>query len=139
MRKTVLIVDAQGGGLGKQLISRIRKENLDAEILAVGTNSAASAAMLKAGADRAATGENAVIVCAKRADYIVGPVGIVIADSMLGEITPAIAQAIGQSEAVRILIPFNSCWNYMAGTEGVSTGDLINDAVAHLSKLCGGR
>lgn len=139
MRKTVLIVDAQGGGLGKQLISRIRKENLDAEILAVGTNSAASAAMLKAGADRAATGENAVIVCAKRADYIIGPVGIVIADSMLGEITPAIAQAIGQSEAVRILIPFNSCWNYMAGTEGVSTGDLINDAVAHLSKLCGGR
>ena len=139
MRKTVLIVDAQGGGLGKQLISRIRKENLDAEILAVGTNSAASAAMLKAGADRAATGENAVIVCAKRADYIVGPVGIVIADSMLGEITPAIAQAVGQSEAVRILIPFNSCWNYMAGTEGVSTGDLINDAVAHLSKLCGGR
>lgn len=139
MRKTVLIVDAQGGGLGKQLISRIRKENLDAEILAVGTNSAASAAMLKAGADRAATGENAVIVCAKRADYIVGPVGIVIADSMLGEITPAIAQAVGQSEAVRILIPFNSCWNYMAGTEGVSTGDLINDAVAHLAKLCGGR
>lgn len=139
MRKTVLIVDAQGGGLGKQLISRIRKENLDAEILAVGTNSAASAAMLKAGADRAATGENAVIVCAKRADYIVGPVGIVIADSMLGEITPAIAQAVGQSEAVRILIPFNSCWNYIAGTEGVSTGDLINDAVAHLAKLCGGR
>lgn len=139
MRKTVLIVDAQGGGLGKQLISRIRKENLDAEILAVGTNSAASAAMLKAGADRAATGENAVIVCAKRADYIVGPVGIVIADSMLGEITPAIAQAVGQSEAVQILIPFNSCWNYMAGTEGISTGDLINDAVTHLAKLCGGR
>ena len=139
MKKTVMIVDAQGGGLGKQLISRIRRENLDAEILAVGTNSSASAAMLKAGADRAATGENAVVVCAKKADYIVGPAGIVIADSMLGEITPKIAQAIGQSSAVRILIPFNNCDNYIAGTDGIPTGDLINDAVAHLKQVFGGR
>ena len=115
-KKRVVIIDAQGGGLGKQLISRLRKENINAELIAVGTNSAASAAMLKAGADRAATGENAVVVCARTADYIIGPVGIVIADSMLGEITPAIAKAVGQSDAMRILIPFNNCSNYMAGT-----------------------
>lgn len=134
-KKRVVIIDAQGGGLGKQLISRLRKENINAELIAVGTNSAASAAMLKAGADRAATGENAVVVCARTADYIIGPVGIVIADSMLGEITPAIAKAVGQSDAVRILIPFNNCSNYMAGTDGIGTGDLINDAASHLAQL----
>lgn len=134
-KKRVVIIDAQGGGLGKQLISRLRKENINAELIAVGTNSAASAAMLKAGADRAATGENAVVVCARTADYIIGPVGIVIADSMLGEITPAIAKAVGQSDAVRILIPFNNCSNYMAGTDGIVTGDLISDAASHLAQL----
>ena len=131
-RKTVLIIDAQGGGLGKQLISRIRAEKADAELIAIGTNAAASAAMLKAGADRAATGENAVAVCARKADFIVGPVGIVIADSMLGEITPKIAEAVGQSDAMRILIPFNTCRNYVAGTEGISTGELIADAAEQL-------
>ena len=131
-RKTVLIIDAQGGGLGKQLISRIRAEKADAELIAIGTNAAASAAMLKAGADRAATGENAVTVCARTADFIVGPIGIVIADSMLGEITPKIAEAVGQSDAMRILIPFNTCRNYVAGTDGISTGELITDAAEQL-------
>ena len=134
-KKRVVIIDAQGGGLGKQLISRLRKENISAELIAVGTNSTASAAMLKAGADRAATGENAVVVCARTADYIIGPVGIVIADSMLGEITPAIAKAVGQSDAMRILIPFNNCSSYMAGTDGIATGDLISDAASHLAQL----
>ncbi|MBP5331283.1 MAG: DUF3842 family protein, partial [Lachnospiraceae bacterium] len=84
----ILIIDAQGGGIGKQLISEIRKDIPDAHILAVGTNSAATMAMLKAGADEAATGENPVVVASKKADIIIGPIGIVIADSMLGEITP---------------------------------------------------
>ena len=136
MKKTILIIDAQGGGLGKQVISRIRKEGIDAQLIAVGTNSTASAAMLKAGADRAATGENAVVVCSKKADVIIGPAGIVIADSMLGEITKTIAEAVGQASALRILIPFNSCDNYIAGTGGIPTGDLISDAVAHLAKAC---
>ena len=136
MRKTVLIIDAQGGGLGKQLIGRLRKEGIDAELIAVGTNSTAASAMLKAGADKAATGENAAVVCARKADYIIGPAGIVIADSMLGEITPAIAAAIGQSSAVRILIPFNNCDNYIAGTEGIPVGELISDAASYLIRLC---
>ena len=98
-----LIIDGQGGGVGKQLVSAIKKEYPQIVVTAVGTNSAASAAMKKAGADYAATGENAVIVGCRTADVIIGPVGIVIADAMLGEITPAMAAAVGQSRAKRLL------------------------------------
>ena len=101
---TILVIDAQGGGIGRQLVLSIKQALPDAEILAVGTNAAATAAMLKAGASSAATGENAVVVCARKADMIIGPVGIVIADSMLGEITPKMALAVAQSRAKRVLI-----------------------------------
>ena len=129
---TVLVVDAQGGGLGKQLISRIRKEAPDLHILAVGTNTAATSAMLKAGADEAATGENSVIVASRKADVIIGPIGMVIADSMLGEITPAMACTIAEADAVRIMVPFSNCDNYIAGVSDMSTGKLIDDAVSRL-------
>ena len=129
---TILVIDAQGGGLGRQLISTIKKETDGLYILAVGTNSAATAAMLKAGADEAATGENSVIVASRKADIIIGPVGMVIADAMLGEITPAMARAIAEAGAKRIMIPFNSCDNYIAGTSGLGTGRLIQDALNEL-------
>ena len=129
---TILVIDAQGGGLGKQLILGIKKDLAQATVLAVGTNAAATAAMLKAGADAAATGENAVSVACRKADVIIGPIGMVIADAMLGEITPAMAKAVAQANAVRILIPFNNCDNYVAGTSETSTGKLIADAVAKL-------
>ena len=87
----VLVIDGQGGGLGRQLVTAITALCPEAELTAVGTNSMAASAMLKAGAARAATGENAVVVNARRADIIVGPIGIVIADALLGEITPAMA------------------------------------------------
>ena len=132
--KTIMIIDAQGGGLGRQLITLIRKEIPGVHIIAVGTNSTASSAMLRAGADEAATGENSVRVVARKADVIVGPVGMVIADSMLGEITPAMSFAIAQSDALRIMIPFNNCNNYVAGTAGVSTGKMIADAVARIKE-----
>ena len=131
----LLIIDAQGGGIGRQLISSILQALPDAEITAVGTNSAATSAMLKAGAHRAATGENAVIVASRRADVIMGPVGIVIADSMLGEITPAMAAAVGQSAAARILIPFDRCTNIIAGVPDMSAAMLINSAVSALIRL----
>ena len=111
----ILVVDAQGGGIGKQLVAAIKQQVIDAEVMAVGTNSTATTSMLKAGADHAATGENAVIVAARKADIIVGPVGIVIADSLYGEITPEMARAIAQSDAKRILIPFNQCDNIIVG------------------------
>ena len=123
-QKTVMVVDAQGGGLGKQIIMLIRKEALDAHVIAVGTNFAATSAMMKAGADEAATGENAVRVVCRKADLIIGPVGMVIADAMLGEITPEIARSI---------VPFNNCDNYIAGVSDFSVGKLITDAVRHLA------
>ena len=131
----VLIVDAQGGGLGKQLILKIRREIPDVHITAVGTNVAATTAMMKAGADEAATGENAVRVCVKKADYIVGPIGIVIADAMLGEITSEVARAVSQADAKRILIPFSNCDNFIAGVSDFSTGQLVDEAVNHLKKI----
>lgn len=135
MGKTIMVVDAQGGGLGKQLITRIRKEMTDIHIIAVGTNSIATAAMLKAGADEAATGENSVTVACRRADVIVGPIGIVIADSMIGEITPAMARTIAQARAKRILIPFSNCDNYIAGVSDNSMGSLLSDAIGQLKLL----
>ena len=134
-RPVILVIDAQGGGLGKQLIAGIRREAEGVRILAVGTNSAATAAMLKAGADEAATGENSVLVASRRADIILGPVGMVIADSMLGEITPAMALAVAQAEAVRIMIPFNSCDNYIAGVSDFSTSNLIQNAISYVKKI----
>lgn len=130
--KKVLIVDAQGGGMGRQLIAGIRKAIPDIHIMAVGTNYAAADAMRKAGAEETATGENSVVVAAKRADIIIGPIGMVIADSMLGEITPAMALAIAQADARRILIPFNNCDNYVVGIAPKSTGQLISEAVEQL-------
>ena len=116
----VLVIDGQGGGLGRQLVSVIKERYPEVEILAVGTNSIATGAMLRAGADQAATGENSVVVASGRADVIMGTVGIVIADSMLGEITPRMAVAVGQSRARRILIPVNLCDNIVVGAADAS-------------------
>ena len=130
----VLVIDAQGGGVGKQLITAMKQNMQDIVITAVGTNSAATSAMLKAGADFAATGENAVIVACRKTDVIVGPVGIVIADALLGEITPRIAVAVAQSDAKRILLPFNHCDNIIAGVSEFQVGKLVQAAVSELTK-----
>ena len=106
-------------------------------VTAVGTNSAATSAMLKAGPHRAATGENAVVVACRTADIIVGPLGIVIADAMLGEVTPAMAAAVGQSRAKRVLIPFSHCDNIVAGVPELATGALIQCAVRSVTALAG--
>ncbi len=135
----VLVIDAQGGGIGRQLVSSIKQSMQDVTVLAVGTNSVATAAMLKAGADQAATGENPVIVAARQADVIVGPIGIVIADSLLGEITPAMALAVAGSSAKRVFIPFDHCDNIIVGVSNYSTGRLIQEAVAEILKICGGK
>ena len=133
----VLIIDAQGGGIGRQLVAAVRRRLPDAIITAVGANTAATSAMMKAGAHHAATGENAVVVACRRADVILGPIGIVIADSLWGEITPKMAAAVGQSNARRILIPFNHCGSIIAGVPDVSAGVLIDAAVGALLSLDG--
>lgn len=131
----ILIIDAQGGGIGKQLVAAVKQELPETDVTAVGASSAATSAMMKAGADHAATGENSVVVGCRRADIIMGPVGIAIADSMLGEITPVMAAAVGQSSAVRILIPSQHCGNIIAGVPEQSMSSLIRDAVSKLKAL----
>ena len=130
----VLIIDGQGGGLGRQLVAAVKEYDQSIEVIAVGTNSAATNAMLKAGADQAATGENSVVVASERSDVIMGPVGIVIADSMLGEITPRMAVAVGQSRAKRILIPINLCDNIVVGVSDASMGKNVQNAIEALKK-----
>lgn len=130
----VLIIDGQGGGLGRQLVAAVKEYDQDIEVLAVGTNSTAANAMLRAGADQAATGENSAVVAARRADVIMGPVGIVIADAMLGEITPRMAAAVGQSNAKRILIPVNLCDNIVVGVTDAPMGKNVQNAIEALKK-----
>ena len=131
----ILIVDGQGGGVGRQLAAKIKEAFPDARLMAVGTNTVATAAMLKGGADDAATGENAVLVAARKADVIVGPLGIVVADSLGGEITPAMANAIAQSDARRILIPFKNCDNVIVGVSDFTLGSLIQQASEELRRI----
>lgn len=131
----ILIIDAQGGGIGKQVVSAVKSRFSNMDITAVGTNGVATAAMLKAGADHAATGENAVVVGCRRADVIIGPIGIVIADSLHGEITPTMALAVGQSMAKRVLIPVNHCDNLVVGVTDLSVGRLIDGVLEELEHM----
>lgn len=138
MAAKVLVIDGQGGGLGRQLVSALAVACPEAELTAVGTNSLAANAMLKAGASRAATGENAVVVNCRRADVIVGPIGIVIADALLGEITPAMAAAVCQSGAKRVLVPINHCENYVVGVPDQPVSQLVAAAAQKVKELCSG-
>lgn len=131
----ILIIDGQGGMLGSQLVKEILSKLPEVTITAVGTNAVATASMLKAGATVGATGENPVIVGSRKADVIIGPVGIVIADSLAGEITPKMAMAVGQANAVRILIPMNKCENMVAGISNVATSELIGDVIQKLKRI----
>ena len=131
----VLIIDGQGGQLGSQIIKAVISRYPDIDLTAVGTNAAATTAMVKSGAKKAATGENPIIVACRKADVIIGPIGIVIADALLGEITPDAAKAVGQSDAVRILIPINKCENLVAGVANLTLTSLIEDALAKLDKI----
>ena len=134
----VLVIDGQGGGLGRQLVAALSAQCPDIRLTAVGTNSLAANAMLKAGAQRAATGENAVVVNSRRADIIVGPIGIVIADALLGEITPAMAAAVCQSGARRVLVPINHCENYVVGVPDQPVSQLVAAAAQKVKELCSG-
>ena len=132
---TVLVIDAKGGGIGKQLIAAVKQRLPGVSVVAVGTNSTATAAMLKAGADDAATGENAVAVGCRTADIVVGPIGIAIADSMLGEVTPGMSLAVAQSKAAKVLIPVSHCGNVVVGVSNYNTTQLIQEAVEAIETI----
>ena len=126
----ILVIDGQGGGLGKAIVSALRAHFPSAVINAAGTNSIATQQMLRAGADHAATGENPVRVLSRTADIIVGPIGICIADSMYGEVTPGMAEAVGAARARRILIPVNICGNIVVGVPDTSLSVMIDGVIA---------
>lgn len=136
MSVKIVLIDGQGGRLGQQLAEAITAAALPCELLAVGTNSVATAAMLKGGARQGATGENPVLVACRDADVIVGPIGILSADSLLGEITPAMAVAVGQSKALKLLLPVGRCQNQVVGVGQYSMSELVKETVERLKALC---
>ena len=127
----ILVIDGMGGGIGKSIIEHIKTEIFDIEITAVGTNSIATSAMLKAGADNGATGENAVIYNCTKADYIIGVLGIIIANSMHGEVSPKMAEAVSASSAYKILIPYGKCSVTVLGLEDKP----VQAYIAQISKI----
>lgn len=133
-----VIIDGQSGRVGALLAERIRAAGLPLEVLALGTNSLATAAMLKAGADRGATGENPILVACREADIIAGPIGILMADAIMGEITATMAVAIGQSRAKKVLLPVNShCGKIVVGVRELTLSRMLDEAVETLRDLCG--
>ena len=131
----ITVIDGQGGRIGKTIIEQIKKNHKDLELYAIGTNSIATSAMLKAGADYGATGENAAVVNAADSDVIIGPIGIVFDNALLGEITPAIAAAVSSGRAYKILIPVNRCNHYVAGCAEAPMGEYIRIAVEKLESM----
>lgn len=131
----VVVIDGQGGRLGQMVVEAISKEGINCNLIAIGTNSIATSAMLKGGAQQGATGENPVIVACRDADVIIGPIGIVAADSLLGEVTPAMAVAIGQSKAVKLLIPVSHCLNQVIGVRSLTMSELVKLTIERLKEL----
>ena len=126
----VIVMDAQGGGMGKLLVEGLKRAMPEQKVIAVGTNALATSAMLRAGADQGATGENAVVVCAAQADLILAPIGMVLCDAMLGEVTAAMACAVGRSPAHKILVPVSRCQTSIAGAQKLSMAEAVEWAVA---------
>ena len=132
----ILVVDGQGGGIGRAVIERLKSEiGPEHEIMAVGINAMATMGMMKGGAKNIATGENAVIFNAQRADIIVGSIGIVAANSMFGELTPAMANAVSESRAVKVLIPLNKCGLRGAGVSSDTLPAVMDDAVRMVKEI----
>jgi hypothetical protein len=130
----IAVIDAQGGGLGKVIVERIKQKLPRAEVIALGTNVIATNAMLKAGADKAATGENAIVFSVRDVDAIIGGIGIVAANSMMGEISPKIAEAISSSYAVKVLIPIGKCHMFIPGSDSYTIHELIDMGISHITQ-----
>lgn len=133
----LVIIDGQSGRMGALITERVKAAKLPCKVLAVGTNAIATATMMKAGANQGATGENPVMVACRTADVIVGPIGILSADALSGEITPAMAVAIGQSAAKKLLLPVNRhCGHTMVGVRDLTLSQLVDEVVEQLRLLC---
>ena len=131
----ILVIDGQGGGIGRSLVELLVKSFPDAEVGATGTNSIATETMLKGGPSFAATGENAILFNAAEADVIIGPAGIIMANALHGEISPAIAMAVSSSKAKVVLIPMNHCRAYIAGVEEKKVAEYLQDAIDIIRRI----
>ena len=131
----ILVIDGQGGGIGRSLVELLVKNFPDAEVGAIGTNSIATETMMKGGPSFAATGENAILFNAAEADVIIGPAGIIMANALHGEISPAIAMAVSSSKAKVVLIPMNHCRAYIAGVEEKKVAEYLQDAMDIIRKI----
>ena len=129
----ILVIDGMGGGIGKSIIEQIKSNIDNAIITAVGTNSIATSSMLKSGAHKSATGENAVVYNAAKADYIIGVIGIIAANAMHGEVSPKMAEAVTSSPAHKILVPMEKCNITVAGVENAPIQTYINDIIKKIS------
>ena len=128
----IVVIDGQGGNIGKRVVEEIKANGIQSEVMAIGTNSTATAQMMKGGADIGATGENPVVLASRDADVIIGPIGIIMADSMYGEIIPKMAEAVGASKARKILIPINKCVTVAGVDESRTISDYIKIAVSRI-------
>ena len=132
----IAIVDGMGGGIGSQVVGRIKPVLREQDaLIALGTNAAATGVMIKAGATTGATGENAIVVTAPTADVIIGPVGIVIPNSLLGEITPAIATAIASCRATKILVPLVQPHVELVGLDARPLSATLDDIAARVEGM----
>lgn len=131
----IVVIDGQGGRIGKNIIEEIKNSGMDLAVWAIGTNSIATSVMLKAGADYGATGENPIVVNARDADVIIGPLGIVIADALLGEVTPVMATAVGQSRAEKFLLPVNKCRNHIVGIGDFTLSQMISSVIQDIKGM----
>ena len=133
----LVIIDGQSGRMGALIAERVKAAKLPCKVLAVGTNAITTATMMKAGANQGATGENPVMVACRTADVIVGPIGILSADALSGEVTPAMAVAVGQSAAKKLLLPVNRhCGHTMVGVRDLTLSQLVDEVVEQLRLLC---
>lgn len=133
----LVIIDGQSGRMGALIAERVKAAKLPCKVLAVGTNAIATATMMKAGANQGATGENPVMVACRTADVIVEPIGILSADALSGEVTPAMAVAVGQSAAKKLLLPVNRhCGHTMVGVRDLTLSQLVDEVVEQLRLLC---
>lgn len=135
----IAVIDGQGGGIGKLIVEKLRYTlGNEIEILALGTNALATSLMLKAGANEGASGENAILFNTSKVNIIMGTVGIVCANSMLGELTPVMAKAISESPAIKVLIPLNRCNIQIAGIKDEPLPHYIDDAINIIGNILRG-